>query len=63
MSGLIKIKARKKRLQKRYKKLIEEAYNWRQIDSALSDISEFDALRLLDKLNRLKYLEREAIQN
>ena len=63
MSGLFEIKAKRKRLQEKYKKLLEEAYNWRQTDSALSDISEFDALRLLDKLNRLKYLERDAIQN
>ncbi|WP_111308255.1 Lacal_2735 family protein [Confluentibacter sediminis] len=47
------------KLHKRYKELVEEAYNLRQIDSALSDISEFKAIKLLNKLNRLKYLSRE----
>jgi hypothetical protein len=47
------------KLKTRYKKLIEQAYNFRQTDSALSDISEFKAIKLLYKLNRLKYLSRE----
>jgi len=47
-------------LNKKYKELIEQAYNLRQTDSALSDISEFKALKLLDELNRLKYLYRET---
>ena len=46
-------------LQSRYKKLVEHAYNLRQTDSALSDISEFKAIKLLHKLNKLKYLNRD----
>ncbi|WP_460218394.1 Lacal_2735 family protein [Psychroserpens sp. MEBiC05023] len=46
-------------LLSRYKKLIEQAYNFRQTDSALSDISEFKAIKLLHKLNKLKYLNRD----
>lgn len=46
-------------LNKKYKELVEQAYNLRQTDSALSDISEYKALKLLDELNRLKYLYRE----
>ena len=49
-------------LHKQYKYLIEEAYNIRQTDSALSDLLEYNALKLLDKLNRLKYLSREPLQ-
>ena len=45
--------------QLRYKQLIEQAYNLRQTDSAESDISEFDAIKLLDELNKLKYLSRD----
>ena len=48
----------KKRLTQKYKELIEQAYNWRQTDSAISDISEFKAIQLLNKLNKLKYLDR-----
>ncbi|HMC00505.1 MAG TPA: Lacal_2735 family protein [Flavobacteriaceae bacterium] len=46
-------------LNKEYKELIEQAYNLRQTDSELSDISEYKAIKLLDELNRLKYLYRE----
>ena len=51
------IKSNKKKLSKRYKQLVEQAYNLRQTDHALSDISEYRALKLLNKLNRLKYLK------
>ncbi|MBT8266348.1 MAG: Lacal_2735 family protein [Bacteroidia bacterium] len=57
-----KIKARKKSLQEQYKKLMEEAYNLRQTDSALSDVSEYRALKLLEKLNKLKFLDREPMK-
>lgn len=63
MESLLKLRAKRKRLQEQYDRLIEEAYNLRQTDSALSDISEFRALKLLDELNRLKYLDREPSGN
>lgn len=53
------IKADQDKLNKRYKQLMEEAYNVRQTDSALSDISEFKAIKLLNKLQRLNYLSRK----
>ncbi|MCD2260409.1 Lacal_2735 family protein [Psychroserpens luteolus] len=45
----------------RYKTLIEQAYNFRQTDSALSDISEYKAIKLLHKINKLKYLNRDLM--
>ncbi|WP_299556544.1 Lacal_2735 family protein [Seonamhaeicola sp.] len=54
--------SRKNALNKRYKELVEQAYNFRQTDSALSDISEFKAIKLLDKINRLNYLSRDMVQ-
>lgn len=59
MKTLLDIKTHQVKLQKRYKQLIEQAYNVRQTDHALSDISEYKAIKLLNKLNRLKYLTRE----
>lgn len=50
------------KLSNRYKQLIEEAYNLRQTDHALSDISEYKAIQLLHKINRLRYLNREPQQ-
>lgn len=61
MNTLEELQSKRSRLQKRYKRLIEDAYNWRQTDSALSDISEFKAIRLLDKLNRLRFLDGDPL--
>ena len=47
------------KLHNKYQQLIEEAYNLRQTDHALSDISEYKAIQLLHKINRLRYLNRE----
>lgn len=46
-------------LLSRYKTLIEQAYNLRQTDSALSDFSEYKAIKLLHKINKLKFLTRD----
>ena len=48
------------KLLKRYKRLIEQAYNLRQTDAALADFFEYKAVKLLNKINRLNYITREA---
>ena len=63
MNKIEEIKTRRDKLNLEYKQLVEQAYNFRQTDSALSDISEYQAIELLDKLNRLKYLQRELFQS
>ena len=63
MSKSSNIKENLNELQKQYKQLIEDAYNFRQTDSALSDIAEYRALKLLDKLNRLNFLNRKPLQS
>lgn len=60
MKTLLEIKSHQLKLQLRYKQLIEQAYNLRQTDHAQSDISEYKAIKLLNKLNRLKYLSRDT---
>ncbi|MBN4084928.1 Lacal_2735 family protein [Flavobacteriaceae bacterium AH-315-B10] len=62
MSISSKIKEHQNELQMQYKQLIEDAYNFRQTDSALSDISEYRALKLLEELNRLNFLSRDPLQ-
>lgn len=44
----------------RYKSLMEQAYNFRQTDSALSDFSEYKAIKLLHKMNKQKFLIRDV---
>ncbi|MGK0253067.1 MAG: uncharacterized membrane protein YgaE (UPF0421/DUF939 family) [Mariniflexile sp.] len=56
------IKNRQKKLNERYKELMEQAYNFRQTDSELSDLSEFRAMKLLNKLNTLRYFLRNQIK-
>ena len=63
MNKIDKIKNQHDQLKEQYKTLVEQAYNFRQTDSALSDISEYMAIELLNKLNRLKYLQREQFQS
>lgn len=59
MENQADIKQHQLKLQSKYKRLIEQAYNVRQTDSALSDIWEYKAIRILDKLNRLRFLNRD----
>ena len=62
MVNLSKPKEDQMKLLNKYRQLIEEAYNLRQTDHALSDISEYKAIKLLHKINRLRYLNREPQQ-
>ncbi|WP_439130432.1 hypothetical protein [Polaribacter sp.] len=51
----------KQRLQSQYLKLIELSDNYRYLDESLSDMAAYNAMKLLQKLNKLSYLEREPI--
>lgn len=57
------IKKRQKKLDEQYKLLMEQAYNFRQTDSELSDLAEFRAMRLLNKLNTLRYFSRNQVKS
>lgn len=59
MDTKFKIKKHKNKLLIKYKQLVEEAYNLRQTDHEMSDISEYRAMIMLNRLNRLKYLDRD----
>ena len=41
------------RLEARYKKLVEKAYNFKQTNSTLSDLAAFKAMKLLERLIEL----------
>lgn len=61
MSNIDFIESNRAKLKKEYKELIELAYNTQQTDCAFSDITEFKAIELLDKINRLKFLSTEQL--
>lgn len=43
-----------KRLETRYKRLVERAYNLRQSDDSMSDIFYYEAHKVLSQLNLLR---------
>ncbi|WP_348704314.1 Lacal_2735 family protein [Tenacibaculum sp. 190524A02b] len=49
----------KKHLEERYGKLVERANDYKYVDECKSDRSAFKAMKVLEKLNRLKYLDNE----
>lgn len=56
------LKSHQEKSNNRYLLLIEQAYNLRQTDHALSDDSEFKAMKVLHKINKIKFLSREQSQ-
>ncbi|MGJ8550884.1 Lacal_2735 family protein [Winogradskyella wichelsiae] len=48
------------KLKQKYTQLIEDAYNLRQSDHALSDFSEYKATKILYKINKLEFLVRNS---
>ncbi|MBF8148321.1 Lacal_2735 family protein [Winogradskyella sp. F6397] len=51
-----KLLKRRIKLKKKYIQLIEDAYNLRQTDHALSDFSEYQATKVLHKINKLGFV-------
>lgn len=43
-------------LKKRYRKLLEKSDSYRIIDEAVSDMAAFKAMKIMKKLDQLKYL-------
>ncbi|MEP5255404.1 Lacal_2735 family protein [Winogradskyella rapida] len=50
---------KRSKLKKKYRQLIEDAYNFRQSDHALSDFSEYKATKVLHKINKLEFVVRD----
>ncbi|WP_452223834.1 Lacal_2735 family protein [Lacinutrix chionoecetis] len=57
------LKSHQHKLNRRYKQLVEQAYNLSQTDHALSDDYEYKAMKLLHKLNQIKFLSRDNSQS
>ena len=59
MSRINQLQMYKKHLEERYYKLIERAYDYKYEDECKSDRSAFKAMQILEKLNRVKYLDKD----
>ncbi len=58
MTPFKNIQEKRKKLLYHYKILVEDSYNWRETDSALSDIQEYNAIKTLEEINLLNFLSR-----
>lgn len=56
VSNSDKLLTKKRKLKSQYSELIEYAYNLRQMDEAMSDVAEFRATLILNKINKLKFV-------
>lgn len=49
----------KRHLKDRYVNLVEKSNNYRFVDEAKSDLAAFKAMKLLEKINQVNYLDRD----
>ena len=61
MSRLTDLHKYKKHLELRYQNLIERANNYKYIDEVKSDIAFFKAMKILQKIDRIKYLDNSLV--
>ncbi|WP_299680140.1 Lacal_2735 family protein [uncultured Tenacibaculum sp.] len=61
MSRLIQLSRYKQHLEERYLKLIEQSNDYRYVDEAKSDMAFYKAMKVLEKINRVKYLDNSLV--
>ena len=55
MPTSLEIKKYTGRLENQYKTLIEKAYNFKHVDSTISDWASYRATKLREKIQRIKF--------
>lgn len=63
MSRINQLYKYRKHLEERYRKLVERANDYKYEDECKSDRSAFKAMKVLEKLNRIKYLDKGFSSN
>ncbi|WP_442265757.1 Lacal_2735 family protein [Tenacibaculum sp. ZS6-P6] len=61
MSRLIQLSQYKKHLEERYLKLIEQSNDYKYVDEVKSDMAFYKAMKVLEKINRVKYLDNSLV--
>ena len=59
MHRLKQLNSYKKHLKERYITLVEESNSYQYEDESMSDIAAFKAMKLLEKINQVRYLDRK----
>ncbi|MDY0780156.1 hypothetical protein [Tenacibaculum sp. IB213877] len=61
MSRLSQLTRYRKHLEERYYKLIERSNEYKYIDEVQSDLASYKAMKILEKINRVKYLDNSLM--
>jgi len=61
MKHFIDLNVYKQHLELRYQKLIERSNDYKYVDECKSDRACYKALKILKKLNRIKYLDNSLM--
>ncbi|TYP97951.1 hypothetical protein C7447_103117 [Tenacibaculum adriaticum] len=61
MSRLSQLYRYRKHLEERYQKLIERSNDYKYVDESKSDLASFKAMKVLEKINRVKYLDNSVV--
>jgi hypothetical protein len=61
MYRLKQLQKYRKHLEDRYFRLIEKSNDYRFVDESKSDTAAFKAMKILDKINRVSYLDRNFL--
>jgi len=59
MSRLSQLSQYKKHLDERYRRLVEQSNDYKYVDEIKSDRAAYKAMKILDKINRINYLNNE----
>ena len=62
MSRINQLHRYRKHLEERYHKLVERSNDYKFVDEPKSDRAAFKAMKVLEKLNRVNYLNNEFSQ-
>ncbi|PWG04186.1 Lacal_2735 family protein [Polaribacter aquimarinus] len=61
MSRINQLQTYKKHLEERYFRLLEKSNDYRFEDESKSDTAAFKAMKVLEKINQVKYLDRDLL--
>ena len=61
MSRLNQLSRYRKHLEDRYHRLVERSNDYKYVDETKSDRAAFKAMKVLEKLNRVNYLNKEFL--
>lgn len=61
MPRIKQLKTYRKHLEERYFRLLEKSNEYRFIDECKSDFAAFKAMKILAKINKISYLDRDIL--